>query len=34
MSLAITDYMEETPVIPISISQEYVGTVVKIDDIS
>lgn len=32
-SVAITDYMEETPVIPISISQEYVGTVVKIDDI-
>jgi citrate lyase subunit alpha/citrate CoA-transferase len=32
-AVAITDYMEETPVIPISISQEYVGTVVKIDDI-
>lgn len=32
-TIAITDYMEETPVIPISISQEYVGTVVKIDDI-
>jgi len=32
-TVAITDYMEETPVIPISISQEYVGTVVKIDDI-
>jgi citrate lyase subunit alpha/citrate CoA-transferase len=32
-SVAVTDYMEETPVIPISISQEYVGTVVKIDDI-
>ncbi len=32
-TVAITDYMEETPVIPISISQEYVGTVVKIDDV-
>jgi citrate lyase subunit alpha / citrate CoA-transferase len=32
-TVAITNYMEETPVIPISISQEYVGTVVKIDDI-
>ncbi|MGD8267637.1 MAG: citrate lyase subunit alpha [Desulfobacterales bacterium] len=32
-AVAVTDYMEETPVIPISISQEYVGTVVKIDDI-
>lgn len=32
-TVAITDYMEDTPVIPISISQEYVGTVVKIDDI-
>ncbi len=32
-SVAITDHMESTPVIPISISQEYVGTVVKVDDI-
>lgn len=32
-TVAITNYMEDTPVIPISISQEYVGTVVKIDDI-
>jgi len=32
-TVAVTDYMEETPVITISISQEYVGTVVKIDDI-
>ncbi|MFV0438787.1 MAG: citrate lyase subunit alpha [Desulfopila sp.] len=32
-TVAITDYMEDTPVIPISISQEYVGTVVKVDDI-
>ncbi len=32
-TVAVTDYMEETPVIPISISQENVGTVVKIDDI-
>lgn len=32
-TVAVTDYMEETPVIPISISQEFVGTVVKVDDI-
>lgn len=32
-TVVITDYMEDTPVIPISISQEYVGTVVKVDDI-
>jgi len=32
-TVAITDHLEDTPVIPISISQEYVGTVVKVDDI-
>jgi len=32
-TVAITNYMEDTPVIPISISQEYVGTVVKVDEI-
>ena len=32
-TVAVTDYMEETPVIPISISQEFVGTVVKVDNI-
>ncbi len=32
-AVVITDYMESTPVIPISISQEHVGTVVKVDDI-
>ena len=32
-TVAVTDYMEETPVIPISISQEFVGTIVKVDNI-
>ena len=32
-TVAVTDYMEETPVIPISITQEFVGTVVKVDNI-
>ena len=32
-TVAITDHLEDTPVIPISISQEYVGTVVKVKDI-
>jgi citrate lyase subunit alpha/citrate CoA-transferase len=32
-TVAITDHLEDTPVIPISISQEYVGTVVKVDNI-
>ena len=32
-TVAITDHLEDTPVIPISISQEYVGTVVQVDNI-
>jgi citrate lyase subunit alpha / citrate CoA-transferase len=32
-AVVITDHLEPTPIIPISISQEYIGTVVKVDDI-